>query len=953
MNKKLIMTAAALLALTTLAGCNIKPGGNGGKESSSVVDTRVTVTLDLNYEGAPAPTTLKVEKGGYAETPANPEREGFYFDGWFRTPEDGEDAFEFVSTPIDDDITLYAYWTAAYNVTFYLNAPEQEQSVYETQTVRAGSLVTAPVDPKLSGYSFKGWFNTAACEDEDEFSFTKRINANAAAYAKWEEPDWSVVEDAVKSYFGFLYDIYDVKVPKFPNSNYEFKQYSDCLLVSGPDKCIAEYTPILTAAGYTVTATEAGYNASNDYVDLQLVESEEKGFTMYVIIKGTSESSTFNPTAFYVCTQQNYVSIPDTVLSMFTKFETLKVTLNTPNSDPAALLSMYLPAKTDDSKTDAEYYNENLNAMKAAFRAAGFEAGSFTSGGSYIIDPAYLAMNQIYDYDEASPLEIKFLSYSYLGVNGGGTTFNKIDPVCVAKADALTAEDNKGAWVPTATLDVDLSALAPTYAVNKKNFIVQYDYFKTTVETNIVGIDSPAGLNAVSRAVMQSIANDAEWELMVDQSAQYEFQAYSAYHYVIGDNGSKTVDAKMYFDVYQGSEGEGQAIYGLGCGYMLKVYFSPASAEWAGEDLADWLELQALTGDTTAIPDYTGSFDVCEAGASTYGDYFHIFLLNTVETEATAYVEGLASNGFVLDVDESDAANGEYLYKSASGNFEVEAYVSESSLDLYVSAYVKHEVAYDATGLAALNAVIDERNGFTFPAALLGAFTGSYSGIEFFSYYNTRYSLGHSIVDFVSTVAEGGDAAAVNADADAVRAYLEANGFERKVSQSSGVEYFLDANNNEIHVDVIAPDATDEDAPTTYVLEVTIFAKPAGGGEESYTAAKVAEDMNANLAAAGYTFTVKLNAAGTAYSLAVNFGSSADESEANLKSANSTLASFLPSYMTKVTAFYDDPANGGYDIFSDGTVTYYAQYKSPDSAVTATVISYINQGLLIAQISIK
>ena len=445
MNKKLIMTAAALLALTTLAGCNIKPGGQGGKESSSEVDTRVTVTLDLNYEGAPAPTTLKVEKGGYAEAPADPEREGFYFDGWFRTPEDGEDAFEFVSTPIDDDITLYAYWTAAYNVTFYLNAPEQEQSVYETQTVRAGSLVTAPVDPKLSGYSFKGWFNTAACEDEDEFSFTRRINANASAYAKWEEPDWSVVEDAVKEYFGYLYDVFDVRVPKFPNSNYEFKQYSDCLLISGPDKCIAEYTPTLTDAGYTVTATEAGFVASNDYVDLQLVESEEKGFTMYAIVKGTSEAASFDPTAYFVFTQQNYVSIPESVLSMFSKFETMRVTLDTDNHDPAALLSMYLPAKTDENKTDAEYYNENLAAMKAAFVAAGFESGSFNGGGDYIIDPAHLAMNQIYAYDEASPLEIKFLSYSYLGVNGGGVSFNKIVPELVAKADALAAEYNKGA----------------------------------------------------------------------------------------------------------------------------------------------------------------------------------------------------------------------------------------------------------------------------------------------------------------------------------------------------------------------------------------------------------------------------------------------------------------------------------------------------------------------------
>ena len=328
--------------------------------------------------------------------------------------------------------------------------------------------------------------------------------------------------------------------------------------------------------------------------------------------------------------------------------------------------------------------------------------------------------------------------------------------------------------------------------------------------------------------------------------------------------------------------------------------------------------------------------------------------MNSVETEAKAYAEGLASNGFVLDVDESDTANGEYLYKSASGNFEVEVYVGESSFELVVSAYVKHETSYDAAGLAAVNTVINERNGFAFPDTLLAAFTGSYSGIEFFSYYNTRYSLGHSIVDFVSTVAEGGDAAAVNADADVVRAYLEANGFERKVSQSSGVEYFLDANNNEIHVDVIAPDATDEDAPATYVLEVTIFAKPAsGGGEETYTLDKVVEDVNALLAAQGLS---GLTDKTTYYSKAVAFGNgtAADENETTLKGLCASFASyFLPTYMVKAAEAYCNPAEGGQDIFGDGTITYVMVYMTPDGSVRAQITSYIYSGKKVAQVAIS
>ena len=71
MNKKLIMTAAALLALTTVAGCEIKSGGNGSASNvpsdSSEADTFATVTFDLNYAGAPAAQTVQVEKGDYID----------------------------------------------------------------------------------------------------------------------------------------------------------------------------------------------------------------------------------------------------------------------------------------------------------------------------------------------------------------------------------------------------------------------------------------------------------------------------------------------------------------------------------------------------------------------------------------------------------------------------------------------------------------------------------------------------------------------------------------------------------------------------------------------------------------------------------------------------------------------------------------------------------------------
>lgn len=123
--------------------------------------------------------------------------------------------------------------------------------------------------------------------------------------------------------------------------------------------------------------------------------------------------------------------------------------------------------------------------------------------------------------------------------------------------------------------------------------------------------------------------------------------------------------------------------------------------------------------------------------------------------------------------------------------------------------------------------------------------------------------------------------------------------------------------------------------------------------EISYDAAKVTEDFNANLAEASIPFAAEWNEDYQEYGLAVNFGESTDESEKNLGSAALTLASFLPEYMVNDFAVYGDPnAEDYYDLFGDKSYYYYVSFVSPDGLSTVAVISYIYNGLLVAQISI-
>lgn len=78
------------------------------------LDTRETaseciVTFDGGGDDAIVPKEQRVEMGTLAEKPEDPIREGFFFIGWY-TEEDYQNYFDFESTVIYHNMTLYARW---------------------------------------------------------------------------------------------------------------------------------------------------------------------------------------------------------------------------------------------------------------------------------------------------------------------------------------------------------------------------------------------------------------------------------------------------------------------------------------------------------------------------------------------------------------------------------------------------------------------------------------------------------------------------------------------------------------------------------------------------------------------------------------------------------------------------------------------------------------------------
>ena len=139
-----------------------------------------TVTFDSNGHGT-APAMQTVEEGENAVKPADPTAEGYSFQGWCTTAECTEE-FQFDTTPITGNTTVYAKWVKKPIVSFNTNG---HGTAPASQTVELNGKAVKPADPTAEGYVFRGWYTTAACTTE--FDFNTPIAADTTLYAKWDE----------------------------------------------------------------------------------------------------------------------------------------------------------------------------------------------------------------------------------------------------------------------------------------------------------------------------------------------------------------------------------------------------------------------------------------------------------------------------------------------------------------------------------------------------------------------------------------------------------------------------------------------------------------------------------------------------------------------------------------------------------------------------------------------
>jgi len=142
-----------------------------------------TATFDTDG-GTPA---IANQTKKYNETftkPADPEKLGYEFKGWFL----GDTAYDF-ATKVTKNITLVAKWEKKeYKVIFDANGGTPTP---EVQTVKYQETAIKPEDPTMTGHNFKGWQLNGA-----DYDFATKVTDNITLVAKWEKKEYKVTFDA-------------------------------------------------------------------------------------------------------------------------------------------------------------------------------------------------------------------------------------------------------------------------------------------------------------------------------------------------------------------------------------------------------------------------------------------------------------------------------------------------------------------------------------------------------------------------------------------------------------------------------------------------------------------------------------------------------------------------------------------------------------------------------------
>jgi len=184
MKKKFVLISIILLSIL-IVGC----------DNSVTGLSTYNVTFDAQG-GTPATTTISVEAGATVKTfPSQPVYTGYSFGGWY-TEKNGAGSQFTESTPVTNNITVYAKWSGVQTIIVTFDYDDNGNTPPTLITVNSGGFITQfPAAPTLTGYYFGGWW-TEKNGGGTQVSDATPINGNLTVYAYWTtEPIYTITFD--------------------------------------------------------------------------------------------------------------------------------------------------------------------------------------------------------------------------------------------------------------------------------------------------------------------------------------------------------------------------------------------------------------------------------------------------------------------------------------------------------------------------------------------------------------------------------------------------------------------------------------------------------------------------------------------------------------------------------------------------------------------------------------
>ena len=167
-------------------------GGSSGNLSYTATWEKVDYVVTYAVDGGSSVPQSTVKYDETVSKPADPNREGYTFAGWYRDSS-FKTAWDFEHDVVTQDMTLYAKWNkCTYTATFDKNGGDsitKEEIIKSYQEV----LGILPITMR-KGYRFEGWYTEK--EGGDKIDATTVMPLNGATYhAHWKLDTYTITYD--------------------------------------------------------------------------------------------------------------------------------------------------------------------------------------------------------------------------------------------------------------------------------------------------------------------------------------------------------------------------------------------------------------------------------------------------------------------------------------------------------------------------------------------------------------------------------------------------------------------------------------------------------------------------------------------------------------------------------------------------------------------------------------